>query len=343
MSRDRTVPFSFLDLALLKEGEDHSDAYKRCLEVAKQCEELGFCRFWLAEHHNMAAVGSAAPTILMGYIARETNRIRVGSGGVMLPNHSPMVVAEQIGTLERLFPGRIDLGLGRAPGTDQQTARVIRRGRIESVQEFPEDLDELQGYFNEDSNGQRVRAFPAEGLDVPIFLLGSSMSSAQLAAEKGLPYVFASHFAPNYFQPAIHYYKNNFKPSNAWPKPYAIACVNVIAAFSKEKADFLASSFYQMALGIIRSKSYPLRAPTAHMDQIWSVQEAYAIKQMMTYSYFGTVDIIRRGLEDLLVKAGLDEIMVSTAIHNDEDRMQSLSLTAEAISSITAPSVNSFH
>ncbi len=337
MSIEKTIPYSFLDLALLKEGENHSDAYSRSLAVAKHVEALGFQRFWLAEHHNMEAVGSAAPTILMGYIAQETQSIRVGSGGIMLPNHSPLMVAEQIGTLERLFPGRIDLGLGRAPGTDQQTAKVIRRGRVETVQEFPEDLEELQEYFREDGDGRRVRAFPAEGLEVPIYLLGSSMSSAQLAAAKGLPYVFASHFAPTYFLPAINYYKNNFKPSETCPTPYAMACVNVIAAPSTENAEYLATSFYQMALGIIRGKSYPLREPTNRMDHIWSSEEAYAIKQMMTYSYIGTVESIKTGLQQLVAWSGIDEIMVSTAVYHEKDRMQSLSLTTEALRGISKP------
>ncbi len=337
MSLEKTIPYSFLELALLKEGENHSDAYSRSLAVAKHVEALGFHRFWLAEHHNMEAVGSAAPTILMTYLAGATRSIRVGSGGIMLPNHSPLVVAEQIGTLERLYPGRIDLGLGRAPGTDQQTARVIRRGRVETVQEFPEDLKELQEYFSEEGGGRRVRAFPAEGLDVPFYLLGSSMSSAQLAAAKGLPYVFASHFAPTYFLPAVNYYKNNFKPSEKCPTPYAMACVNVIAAPSQERAEYLASSFYQMALGIIRGKSYPLREPTNHMEKNWSPEEAYAIKQMMAYSYIGTKASIRAGLQELVAQVGIDEIMVSTAIYHEKDRMQSLTLTAEALKGISKP------
>ncbi|WP_296705777.1 MsnO8 family LLM class oxidoreductase, partial [Algoriphagus sp.] len=193
-----SIPYSLLELSIIREEFDAKDAYDRSLSLAQKAENLGFTRMWLAEHHNMAFVGSSSPQILIGYIANGTKTIKLGSGGIMLPNHSPLIIAEQFGTLATLFPGRIDLGLGRAPGTDQTTAKALRRGRMESVQEFPNDLDELSNYFSEDNIDQKVRAFPAEGLDVPIYLLGSSMNSAVLASEKGLPYAFVSHFAPGY-------------------------------------------------------------------------------------------------------------------------------------------------
>lgn len=207
-------PYSILDLAIIRKNADAVDAYQRSLDLAQRAEDWGYKRFWLAEHHNMSSVGSSAPIILMGYIAGGTKKIRVGSGGIMLPNHSPLMVAEQIGTLETLYPNRIDLGLGRAPGTDQKTASALRRGRMETVNDFPQDLEDLQLYFSLDNSRSEVRAFPAEGLEVPIYLLGSSMSSAVLAAEKGLPYIFASHFAPTYFLQAVKYYQTHFKPSD---------------------------------------------------------------------------------------------------------------------------------
>ncbi|SHN12689.1 luciferase family oxidoreductase, group 1 [Cyclobacterium lianum] len=328
-----TTPFSILDLAILRDGHDAADAYSRSLDLARHAERWGYQRFWLAEHHNMPHVGSAAPTILMGYIAQGTERIRVGSGGIMLPNHSPLMVAEQIGTLARLYPDRIDLGLGRAPGTDQQTAAVLRRGRTETVQEFPQDLEELQQYFSADNLDAPVRAYPAEGIRVPIYLLGSSMDSAYLASSRGLPYVFASHFAPGYFQQATSYYQHHFKPSPRVKKPYIMACVNVVAADTDEEARYLASSFYQMALGIIRRKSYPLLPPVEDMDQIWSVQEAAALQQMMQYSFIGSQDTVSADLEKFINLHKVDELMVTTNLYDHKKRLHSFELTANAIQS----------
>ncbi len=325
------ISYSLLDLAILAQNETASAAYRRSLDVAQLAEKLGFSRYWLAEHHNMPHVGSSAPTILMGYIAQGTTKIRVGSGGIMLPNHSPLVVAEQIGTLESLYPGRIDLGLGRAPGTDQQTASVLRRGRLESVHEFPADLQALKAYFSGDLLDHGVRAFPAEGLEVPIYLLGSSMSSAVLAAQEGLPYAFASHFAPSQFLQAANYYRTNFKHSPEQPKPYMIACVNVIAADTVGEAEYLATSFYQMALGIIRGRSYPLMPPVEDMSQIWTPQEAAAIQQMMAVTYIGTKSEIKAGLARLIELSKIDEIMVTTSTYEHRHRLKSLRLTAEAI------------
>lgn len=283
----------------------------------------------------MPHVGSAAPTVLIGYIAQGTQRIRVGSGGIMLPNHSPLVVAEQIGTLETLYPGRIDLGLGRAPGTDQRTASVLRKGRMESVQEFPQDLEELTEYFSEDNLDSPVRAFPAEGLHVPFYLLGSSMDSAYLAAARGLPYVFASHFAPAYFQQASRYYRNHFQATETSRKPYLIACINVVVAETDEEAKFLATSFYQMALGIIRRQSYPLPPPVSDMNAIWTPQEAAALQNMMAYTFIGSYQTVRKGLENFLVENPVDELMITTNIYDHPKRLASFELTAKAIRSIS--------
>jgi luciferase family oxidoreductase group 1 len=331
----RAIPFSVLELALLKKEDTAADAYRRSLELARHAENQGYKRFWLAEHHNMPWVGSSAPTILMGYIAQGTRRIRVGSGGIMLPNHSPLVVAEQIGTLESLYPGRIDLGLGRAPGTDQRTAASLRRGRLETVQEFPQDLEELQGYFLEENLDSPVRAFPAEGLPVPFYLLGSSMDSARLAAAKGMPYVFASHFAPTYFQQAASYYRRHFRAYSPGSRPYLIACINVVAAESQNEAEFLNSSFYQMALGIIRGRSVPLAAPVASMDALWTAQEAAAIRHMTTYSFVGDFDRVKNGLAAFVREHRPDELMISSSIYDQEKRLTSYALAAQAIQSLS--------
>ncbi|MEX2514322.1 MAG: LLM class flavin-dependent oxidoreductase [Cyclobacteriaceae bacterium] len=332
-------PYSVLDLAILKINHDARDAYQRSLDLAQQAEKWDYKRFWLAEHHNMPYVGSSAPMILMSHIAHGTQKIRVGSGGIMLPNHSPLMVAEQIGMLETLFPGRIDLGLGRAPGTDQRTAAVLRRGRLESVQEFPGDLEDLQQFFSDDNLDAPVRAFPAEGLEVPFYLLGSSMDSAVLAAKKGLPYVFASHFAPHYFLQASDYYLKNFNPSKYNPFPYLISCINVIVAETDEKAHYLSTSFYQMALGIVRGKSYPLSPPVKDMDTIWSPQEAAAIQNMMAYSFIGSKSSVKNNLQKFINNTGIDELMITSNLYEHEDRIKSLEWTAEIIQSLTLSKV----
>lgn len=333
-------PYSILDLAIIRKDADASDAYQRSLDLAQQAEEWGYKRFWLAEHHNMSSVGSSSPMILMGHIAGRTKKIRVGSGGIMLPNHSPLMVAEQIGTLETLYPGRVDLGLGRAPGTDQKTASTLRRGRMETVNDFPRDLEDLQLYFSLDNSRSDVRAFPAEGLEVPIYLLGSSMSSAVLAAEKGLPYVFASHFAPAYFLQAVKYYQANFKPSEYLKEPYVMACVNVIAADTDEEGSFLATSFYQMALGIIRGKSYPLMPPVTDMSKIWSEHEAAAIHDMMAVTFVGSRETVAAGLEELIKLTGINELMITTNIYDHEARLKSFQITAEVMKEISGELVS---
>lgn len=327
-------PFSILDLALIREGSDAADAYARSLDLARHAEAWGYKRIWLAEHHNMPYVGSSAPAILMGYIAGGTQSIRVGSGGIMMPNHSALMVAEEIGTLERLYPGRIDLGLGRAPGTDQRTAAALRRGRVETVKDFPQDLEDLQRYFSLDNSRSDVRAFPAEGLDVPIYILGSSMSSAILAAERGLPYVFASHFAPAYFIQAVKYYRDHFRPSEYLSEPFVMACVNVIAADTEEEAHFLATSFYQMALGIIRQKSYPLRPPIEDMSQIWNEAEAAAIQNMMSVTFVGTKERVKEGLAELIRYTEINELMLTSNLYDHQARLKSFKLAAEAIREI---------
>ncbi|MEN2281051.1 LLM class flavin-dependent oxidoreductase [Algoriphagus sp. SE2] len=324
-----SVPYSILDLSIIREDFDAKDAYERSLQLACLAEQLGYTRMWLAEHHNMANVGSSAPQILIGYLANGTSKIRLGSGGIMLPNHSPLIIAEQFGTLATLYPNRIDLGLGRAPGTDQTTANILRRGRMESVQDFPNDLDDLQRYFSVENANQKVRAFPAEGLEVPIYLLGSSMSSAVSASQKGLPYAFASHFAPGYLINASRYYRENFQASEALEKPYFISCVNVIAADTDEEAHYLATSFYQTALGIIRGKSYPMKKPVSSMVGIWTEHEASAIQNMMACTFIGSKETLKLQFESFFKQVEVDELMVSTNIYEPDKRLRSLEITAE--------------
>lgn len=323
------IPYSLLDLAIIRENHDAKEAYERSLNLAKHAEKLGYTRMWLAEHHNMANVGSSSPQILIGYLANGTSKIRLGSGGIMLPNHSPLIIAEQFGTLATLYPNRIDLGLGRAPGTDQTTAQALRRGRMESVQEFPNDLDDLRQYFSEENRDQKVRAFPAEGLEIPIYLLGSSMSSAVLASQKGLPYAFASHFAPGYLISASKYYRENFTPSEHLQKPYFISCVNVIAADTDEEASYLATSFFQTALGIIRGQSYPLKKPVESMEGIWTEPEAAAIQNMMACTFIGSIESLKPQFESFFSQVQVDELMISCNIYDPEKRHRSLEIASE--------------
>ncbi|AWW33093.1 LLM class flavin-dependent oxidoreductase [Echinicola strongylocentroti] len=322
------IAFSVLDLAIIKEQHDATDAFARSLGLAKHAEKWGYKRFWLAEHHNMVSVGSSATAVLIGHIAGGTKSIRVGSGGIMLPNHAPLMVAEQFGTLASLYPERIDLGLGRAPGTDQTTARALRRDRLETVEEFPRELEELQLYLSDENIDGKVRAIPGEGLDIPIYLLGSSMSSAVLAAKKGLPYAFASHFAPAQFLDAVRYYRDNFQPSEYLKHPHVISCVNVIAAETDKEAHKMATSFYQMALGIVRRKSYPLRPPVDTMDGLWTEAEAAAINQMMACSFVGSAATVREDLEHFQEIAQVDEIMICSHIYDHEARLKSYELAA---------------
>lgn len=325
------IPYSLLDLSIIREGFDASDAYARSLALAQRAEDLGYTRMWLAEHHNMAYVGSSAPQILIGHLAQGTKKLRLGSGGIMLPNHSPLIIAEQFGTLATLFPNRIDLGLGRAPGTDQTTASALRRGRHESVQEFPNDLDDLQQYFSEDNLDSKVRAFPAEGLNLPLYLLGSSMSSAVLASQKGLPYAFASHFAPGYLIQASRYYRENFQPSEQQKSPYFISCVNVIAADSEAEAHYLATSFFQTALGVIRGTSYPLKKPVKSMEGIWTEPEAAAIQNMMACTFIGTKESLKPQFDSFFDQVQVDELMISCNIYDPEKRHRSLEIAADLL------------
>lgn len=323
VKRIENIPFSVLDLAPITEGNDAGTTFKNSLRLAQRVEQLGYKRYWLAEHHNMESVASSATSVLIGYIAGGTESIRVGSGGIMLPNHAPLIVAEQFGTLASLYPDRIDLGLGRAPGTDQVTARALRRNYMESVQDFPEDVMALQTYFSKENQNSKVRAIPGEGLDIPIWILGSSTDSARLAAHLGLPYAFASHFAPTHFLTAIELYRNNFRPSKHLAQPYVMACVNVIAADSNAEAQRLATSFFQLATGIITGRRRALQPPVDSMDGLWGEYEEAAVMQMMKYTFIGDQERIAGELTYFQKHTQLDELMVTSHIYDPQARMHS--------------------
>jgi len=320
------IPFSVLDLATIVEGETPGDAFKRSMALAQHAEKLGYTRYWFAEHHNMESVASAATAVLIGHIAGGTSTIRVGSGGIMLPNHAPLIIAEQFGTLASLYPGRIDLGLGRAPGTDPVTSYALRRSLKGDVDDFPNDVVELINYLGPRNEGARVRAIPGEGTKVPVWLLGSSTYSAQLAAMLGLPFGFASHFAPTYLQDALQLYRSKFTPSQFLEKPYALACINVIAADTDEEADYISTSFYQMALGMIRNQRRPMQPPIATMDGLWSDQEEAAIHHMMHYSFVGSAEKVKAELSTFLNDTGVDEIMVASHVYDLDAKKRSYEL-----------------
>lgn len=325
----KAIPLSFLDLANFVQGDQSAgDAFKRSLTFAQHAEKFGYKRYWFAEHHNMESIASAATALLIGHVAHGTSTIRVGSGGIMLPNHAPLIIAEQFGTLESLYPGRIDLGLGRAPGTDQATAYALRRNLHSDVEAFPNDVLELLQYLGPADKQGKVRAIPGVGTNVPVWLLGSSTFSAQLAAQFGLPFAFASHFAPAQLFPALQIYHSTFKPSSFLKEPYAMACVNVIAADTDDDAKYLATSAYQLVLGLIRNNRKPLAPPSANMDTLWSVEERAAVNQMFYYSFVGSTDTLATELTSFAENTGVNEIMITTHVFDVDAKIRSLELTA---------------
>nr|WP_199078166.1 LLM class flavin-dependent oxidoreductase [Pedobacter sp. ASV19] len=327
-----SIPFSVLDLATVIEGKTPADTFKNSLDLAQHAESWGYHRYWLAEHHNMISVASSATSVVIGHIAGGTTSIRVGSGGIMLPNHSPLIIAEQFGTLESLYPGRIDLGLGRAPGTDQLTAMAIRGERFNAANSFPQDVLKLQAYFSSENSTSSVRAIPGEGLDIPIWILGSSTDSARLAAALGLPYAFASHFAPAQFLTAINLYRQNFKPSEHLKEPYVLACVNVIAADTDAEANKLATSLYQLFRGIVTGKRKLLQPPVESMDDIWTDYEEEQASQMLACTFTGSKETITNDLQQFLDQTQVDEIMATAHIFDHQARIRSYGLLAEVMS-----------
>ena len=324
------VKLSMLDLVAVREGGTVADALQIAVRTAQQAEKLGFTRYWLAEHHNMPGIASSATAVLIGHIAGATQKIRVGSGGIMLPNHAPLVVAEAFGTLAELYPGRIDLGLGRAPGTDGPTMRALRRDRVETEEDFPRDVQELQRLLGDDQDGARIIAMPGAGTHVPIWLLGSSLFSAQLAAHLGLPYAFASHFAPRMLHQALAIYRQTFKPSATLAKPYAIVGVPVIAAPSDEEAQFLASSTYQRVLGILTGNRSRLMPPVENFWEQLDPRAQSAIGDFLAVGVVGGPDTVRHGLQKLADETQADEFMMVSDVFDAALRLRSLEITAGA-------------
>ncbi len=321
-------PFSVLDLSPIAEGSTASDALRNTLELARHAERLGFRRFWLAEHHNMPGIASAATAVVIAHVAAGTSTIRVGSGGVMLPNHAPLVIAEQFGTLEALHPGRIDLGLGRAPGTDQLTAHALRRDLNGRAEQFPQDVLELLRYFEPAEPGQRIRAVPGEGLRVPVWLLGSSLYSAQLAAMLGLPFAFASHFAPDAMMEALALYRARFEPSAFLDRPYAMLGINIIAADEEAEARRLFTSLQQSFLKLRRGEAGRLPPPVDDIEAISTPAERAGLARTFTCSYVGTAATVRAGIERLLAETAADELIVSGHIWDHQARLRSFEIAA---------------
>lgn len=322
------IPFSVLDLSPIAEKNTASDALRNSLELAQHAEKLGYKRYWLAEHHNMPGIASAATSVVIGHVAGGTKTIRVGSGGIMLPNHSPLVIAEQFGTLEALFPGRIDLGLGRAPGTDPFTTRALRRVATAAADTFPDDVVELQKYLGEVEEGQRVRAIPGAGTQVPIWLLGSSTFSAQLAAATGLPFAFASHFAPADLMPALRLYRNLFKPSAQLQKPYAMVGVNVIAADTDEEARFQFSSLQQSFTLLRRGFPGKVPPPTANIDVFWTPMEKAMANEILLFSVVGSPETVERGLRKIIDLTQADELILAAHLYDHKARLRSFEIAA---------------
>ena len=321
-------PLSVLDLAFVVEGGTAAIALRNSLDLAQHAEQWGYRRFWLAEHHNMVGIASAATAVVIGYVAAGTETIRVGAGGIMLPNHSPLVIAEQFGTLESLYPGRIDLGLGRAPGTDQRTLIALRRDAM-SAETFPDDVVELQKYFEAAHPGQPVQAVPGAGLNVPLWILGSSLFGAQLAAALGLPYAFASHFAPAALFPALHRYHNAFKPSKQLDRPYAAAGVNVFAADTDAEARRLFTSAQQAFVNVVRGRRGRLPPPIDDIDSYWTPDEKAQVSAMLERSFVGSRETVRAGLEEFSKQTAVDELIVAAAIYDHIARLRSYEILAQ--------------
>lgn len=321
------IPFSVLDLAPVCEGSDVAQSFRNTLDLARHAERLGYHRYWLAEHHNMPGIASAATGVLIGYVAGGTSTIRVGAGGVMLPNHAPLQVAEQFGTLASLYPGRIDLGLGRAPGTDQPTARALRR-YFDSAETFPNDVVELLRYFEPAAPGQPVRAVPGAGVEVPVWLLGSSLFSARLAAALGLPFAFASHFAPDAMSDALDIYRREFRASARLDKPYAMLALNVVAAGTNDEARRLFTTLQQSFVNLRRGKFGLVPAPIDDIEVFWTEQEKAGVERALGCAVVGDSDTVRNGIRDFIARHRPDELMLTANIFDHAARLRSFEIAA---------------
>ena len=323
------IPFSILDLSPIIEGGDAALSFRNTLELARHAERLGYRRYWLAEHHNMPGIASAATSVLIAHVAGGTSTIRVGAGGIMLPNHSPLVIAEQFGTLESLFPGRIDLGLGRAPGSDQATSRALRRNLESGPDEFPQDVIELMGYFGPPDGGQGIRAVPGTGLSIPFWILGSSLFGAQLAAQLGLPYAFASHFAPAQLMQAIALYRQQFRPSTQLGRPYVMLGFNVFAADTDEDAQLLATSMQQAFVNLYRGRPSRLQPPVKDFAKNLTPAEWALLDQALSCTVIGAAQTVRQGLKAFIDRTSADELMITSHIFDQQARLRSYEITAE--------------
>ncbi len=323
------ISYSVLELATVAQGETPAHSFQKAVELAQNAEKAGYSRFWLAEHHNMKSIASSATSVLIGHIAGNTNKIRVGSGGVMLPNHSPLIVAEQFGTLGALYPNRIDLGLGRAPGTDQVTAHAIRSDRMHSVYKFPDEVNQIQQYFSENNRTASVRATVAEGINVPLYILGSSTDSAHVAAKNGLPYAFASHFAPGQLMEALSIYYNEFQPSEQLQEPYTIACINVIAAESNGEAEKLSTSLIKMMLGVMTNNIDFMQPPTDMTPDLKELAQHPSFQKMLKYAFIGDKEHVKAKTEEFIEATQVNELMVVSHVYNHHDRLKSYSIFAD--------------
>ncbi|MGC3818669.1 LLM class flavin-dependent oxidoreductase [Acinetobacter sp. G11] len=322
----RDTQFSILDLVPVRENKSIQSSLHHALALAQHAEKLGYKRLWLAEHHNMDGIASSATAVLLGYILANTHTLTVGSGGIMLPNHAPLIVAEQFGTLATLYPNRIELGLGRAPGTDQNTMRALRRGRQETEDQFPQDVLEILQYFKAPVPHQRIVATPGQNTHVPVWLLGSSLFSAQLAAKLGLPYSFASHFAPRMLDQAIKLYRENFEPSEYLDRPYVSMGVPTVVAQTDEEAEYLATSAYQRVLGLMRGQSLKLKAPVKTMEGLWSPAEKMSVDNFYAMAQIGSPETVKAGLEKLLEKYNVDEFIFTCDIYDTDKRIENFEL-----------------
>jgi luciferase family oxidoreductase group 1 len=325
------IPLSVLNLAPIREGQGPKQAIEAMVDLAQDVEKMGYKRYWIAEHHNSPTLVSSATAILIKHTLEHTSTISVGSGGVMLPNHSPLVVAEQFGTMATIYPGRVELGLGRAPGTDMHTASALRRSKNDSVYTFPDDVQALLTYFGPEENQGYVRAYPGVNTEVPIYILGSSTDSAYLAASLGLPYVFASHFAPRFMEEAISIYRSRFQPSEYLDKPYMMVCLNVIAAESDEEAKFESTTMKQFFLNVVRGSRMPMQPPVEDMDKIWNAMEKEMASTMTSVTLMGSKESIRQQLTSFQEKYNVDEIMAVTYIFDPEKQKRSYEILKEVV------------
>jgi len=328
------IEHSILELAIVSEGSTFRETLHNSLALAKVAEANNYKRYWFAEHHNSASVGSSATSILIGYVAENTDRIRVGSGGIMLPNHSPLIIAEQFGTLAHLYPDRIDLGLGRAPGTDTLTAQAIRSDFMKAAHSFPSEIEKIEHYFSAENSKGKVRAPIAEDAKVPIYILGSSTDSAHLSAQKGLPYAFASHFATNHLMQALKIYREEFQPSETLAKPYTIAGINVVVAETNEEAQKLFTSLIRMFFGVLTGNSQPLHPPTEMTDDLKDIFNHPSLQQMLKYSFVGTKELVKEQTKAFLNETQVDELIMVSTIYNREDRIRSTEMFAEVMREI---------